>query len=180
MKIRKSKKQLLLYYMAGFFVGILYANIVGGNAPDSSGIFQEYFLRQYMQTEINVKEYFFYLLQLRLFPLSLLAIAGCSRFKSSAAAVFLLWTGFSGGIVAVAAVLNLGMKGMLICIAGMFPHMIAYGFGYAILLWYLYGYPQIRWNIWKSTTVGGIFLIGIFMEAYVNPDIMKLFIRLLG
>ena len=71
MKIRKSKKQLLLYYMSSF-VGILYANIVGGNAPDSSGIFQEYFLRQYMQTEINVKEYFFYLLQLRLFPLALL------------------------------------------------------------------------------------------------------------
>lgn len=180
MKIQRSKKQLLLYYMAGFLIGILYANMIGENNPDTSGIFQEYFLRQYTQTEIDGKEYLFYLLQIRLFPLSLLVIAGCSRFKSCAAAIFLLWTGFSGGIVAVAAVLNLGIKGMLLCLAGMFPHMIAYGFAYAILLLYLYSYPQIRWNAWKSAAAGGMFLVGIFTEAYVNPDIMKIFIRLLG
>lgn len=180
MKIRKSGKQLLLYYMAGFFAGILYANVAGKEYLDTAGIFREYFLRQYMQVEIDVKEYLFYLLQIRLLPFSAVAAAGCTRFKSQTAVLTLLWTGFCGGLVAVVAVLCLGMKGMLICIAGMFPQMIAYVFSYAILLTYLYVYPEIKWNVCKSVFAGGMLLIGIVTEAYVNPHVVKLFISLFG
>ena len=89
------------------------------------------------------------------------------------------WTGFSGGVVAVSSVISLGMKGILLCIVGMLPQILFYGFAYVILLWYLYTYPNGRWNIKKTAAAGISMAVGMILEVYTNPILMKLVIGLL-
>ena len=109
-------------------------------------MFHESFFTQYAQSEIDIGEYFPYLLRYRMLPAVFLGLAGGTKFKKTAAIGTLLWTGFSAGIVAAASVLRLGARGMLLCIAGMLPHFFFYSLAYIVILWYLYHYPQSEWN----------------------------------
>ena len=51
--------------------------------------------------------------------------------------------------------------------------------GYLALLWYLYTYPQIRWNLTKTVIFLLLLAVGMLLECYVNPVLMQLFIRTL-
>ena len=58
MQIQKNGKYFFLFYMLGFFAGILYTNIVSADYVMAMGVFNEYFLNQYMQTEVAMPEFF--------------------------------------------------------------------------------------------------------------------------
>ena len=52
-----NRNQLLIIFLAvGFFVGILYENIVSKNQGVSIELFQAYFLKQFTQVEIVAEE----------------------------------------------------------------------------------------------------------------------------
>ena len=175
--IQQSRHRMVVWYMLGFFCGILYANFIAGNYITVTGIFHEYFLSQYIQIEIVKEEYLLYLVKCRLVPFVLLACAGYTRIRKPAAVACLLWTGFSGGVLAVAAVLRMGAKGILLCLAGIFPQIIFYLLGYAVVLWYLYQYPHSRWDKGKTIFVVVMMAAGVLIEAYVNPIIVKIIMR---
>lgn len=50
---------------------------------------------------------------------------------------------------------------------------------YVVILWYLYTYPSIRWNMTKTIFVLLAFAVGMIMEGYVNPVFMKIVIKTL-
>lgn len=60
MRIRENKKHFILFYMLGFFIGIVYANLMSKDYITSMGIFNEFFLSQYMQADVDVAEYIWY------------------------------------------------------------------------------------------------------------------------
>ena len=93
MKVQESKKYFVLFYMFGFLAGILSANFIAGEYLADLGIFHEFFMEQYMQTPIDNSEYFWYLLRLRITPLVILGLAGCTKFRKAAVLLFLMWTG---------------------------------------------------------------------------------------
>lgn len=173
MGIQQSRRQLVIWYMLGFLCGILYANFIAGNYITVTGIFHEYFLNQYTQMKIVAEEYLWYLIRWRITPFVLTAFVGCTRMRKPAAVICLLWTGFSGGVLAVAAVLRMGAKGMVLCLAGVFPQILFYILGYAVLLWYLYQYPQSRWDKSKTVFVVIMMAAGVITEAYLNPAIVR-------
>lgn len=180
MKFYKYKNQLLIYYLAvGFFVGILYENIVSKRYGVSIDIFQTYFLQQYRQTEIVAEKYLGYVLKARVVPLMGLCVLACVRWKKILAGVSVCWTGFLAGVMMVSAVMQLGAKGVLFCMVAMFPHIICYGLAYGILLSYFYRYPKARWNYAKTVFVILVMFIGILLETYLNPLLMKLVIRIM-
>lgn len=178
MGIQQSKHQMVVWFMLGFFGGILYANFIAGNYITVTGIFHEYFLNQYTQIKIVEEEYLWYLIKCRIVPFVLTGFAGYTRFRKPAAVVCLLWTGFSGGVLAVAAVLRMGARGILLCLAGVFPQVIFYLLGYAVLLWYLYQYPQSRWDKGKTAFVVIMMAAGVLTEAYLNPMVVKEMMRI--
>lgn len=176
----KYKNQLLIVYLAvGFFVGILYENLISRSRGMSIDIFQTYFLEQYGQTEIVAEKYLGYVLKARAVPLIGLCFLGCMKWKKVLVAVCLGWTGFLTGVLTVSAVMQLGIKGVLFCLVGMFPHMICYGLVYGILFSYLYRYPKAKWNGIKTVFVVLVIFVGILLETYLNPLLMKLVIRIL-
>lgn len=85
-----------------------------------TGIFHEYFLNQYTQVKIINEDYLWYLLRWRVMPLALAVCVANLGFRRLTATGILLWTGFAAGILSVAAVLRMGLCGMLLCIAGIF------------------------------------------------------------
>lgn len=180
MKFYKYKNQLLIYYLAvGFFVGILYENIVSKRYGVSIDIFQTYFLQQYRQTEIVAEKYLGYVLKARVVPFMGLCVLACVRWKKILAGVSVCWTGFLAGVMLVSAVMQMGVKGVLFCMAAMFPHIICYGLAYGILLSYFYRYPKARWNYAKTVFVVLVMFIGILVETYLNPLLMKLVIQIM-
>lgn len=180
MRLFRNKNQCLVIFLAvGFLTGILYTNMISSRYVAAGSIFDEHFLKQYSRTEIIEEEYLWYILRARLFPLGLLCVIGCMKWKKALVAGCLVWTGFSGGVIAVSAVISLGIKGILFCAAGMLPQVLFYGFAYVVLLWYFYTYPNGRWNLKKTTVVVVTMAIGIIVEVYVNPLLMKAVIPLL-
>ncbi|MEF9945010.1 MAG: stage II sporulation protein M [Lachnospiraceae bacterium] len=179
MKIHRNKKQLLGYYMLGFLIGILYANFIGRQYTGTSGIFDAYFLHQYAQTEVIAADYMWYIMGIRVVPLILFCILGMTRFRKWIAAGALIFAGFSSGMMGVTSVMQLGIRGIFLCLVGMTPQFFFYLLAYAVLLWHFYSDNRSKFEIGKAVFVGLIFAIGMVLEGYVNPVLMKLFIKTL-
>lgn len=176
-KIQQRKRFITAFYMVGFLVGILYANLISRQYIMASGIFSEYFLSQYAAIEVIAEEYLSYILQVRLVPIIVLVIFGQTRFRKPMVIFWLVWVGFSSGMLLVAAIVQLGAKGILLCVIGSTPQFVFYLLSYVVLLWYFYTYPASRWNYGKTVFVILTLVLGIASEAYVNPILMKMFIN---
>lgn len=179
MKILENKKCFVLFYMSGFFAGILYANFVSKDYVAGMGIFNEFFLDQYVQMEIDLGEFLWYAAYIRLFPVMVLAAVGCTRFRKGAALTYVVWTGYSCGMILTTAVMKMGVKGIILCLISLTPQFLCYAAGYIMLLWHLFCYPRTRWDLSKTICFALFMLMGILLECYVNPIIVKMFLRTL-
>ncbi len=179
MRIREGKKHFALYCMLGFFAGILYANFLSGDYIDSMGILNEYFLDQYRAENIHITEYLWYVARLRLIPILALGILSRARIRKEIAALFLMWTGFCAGLLFTSAVMKMGVKGIILCLIAFVPQFGFYIAAYFALLWYLYTYPEVRWNLSKTVVCLLLVTVGILLECYVNPVLMQMFVSTL-
>lgn len=180
-KMRTHQKyyRILVIYMLGFILGILYTNFVASDYVTVTGIFHEYFLNQYTQETIITGEYLLYLLKNRGMPLLIFSFLGTTKLRKIIVVLALIWTGFLAGVIAVASVLRLGASGMLLCIAALIPQIVFYAICFIVLLWYFYNYPNVCWNYGKTLFIIIIFLSGILIEAYINPHIVKIVMNLI-
>lgn len=179
MRIFRTRKQFLVFFMPGFLLGIIYVNFIAAKYMAEPGIFSEYFLDQFDSVKIEVGEYIWYLLRVRALPFLALAGIALTKMRKAAAVLFLFWTGISGGILISTAVLNLGIRGSLFCLAGLVPQFFLYIPAYLVLLWYCCTAPQNRWNQQKTIFVILAMSVGILLELYVNPLVVKAFLSVL-
>lgn len=166
-----------MFCMLGFLIGIVYANLISKDYIASIGIFSDFFLSQYSQAEIDVMEYMWYIIRVRVIPLALVAALGCTRIRKGIVGGFLAWTGFCAGMIMTSAVLKMGVKGLILCLIALTPHFLFYAAGYLVLLWYLFTYPEARWNLAKTVSMALFIAVGVLLECYVNPIIMELFLK---
>ena len=177
MRIRENRTYAVWICMAGFLAGIVYANLPARNEIADMGIFQEHFFSRFSQADTMSAGFLWYVARIRLMPALFLAVFGCTRFRKGAAAVMLLWTDFSCGLIMTAAVIKMGVKGWLFCLAAFTPHLFFYAAGYLILLWYLLRYPGVQWNLSKTAATAFLLVTGILLECYVNPVLLELFLK---
>ena len=102
-----------------------------------------------------------------------------TKARKAAAVLFLVWTGISGGILISLAVIDMGIKGSILCITGMLPQFIFYIPAYLVLLWYAYIYPGSQWNRQKTIFISFMMAVGLILEIYVNPLLVRAFISTL-
>ncbi|WP_122642586.1 stage II sporulation protein M [Luxibacter massiliensis] len=179
MKILHTRKQLFVFFMPGFLLGILYVNLIMKKYTAEPGIFSDYFLKQYEAAEIVAEEYIWYLLRVRAVPFLVLLGLAFTRIRKVSSVAFLVWTGFSSGMLLSMAVLGMGIKGSILCVVGIFPQFLLYIPAYMVVIWYSYTYPQNRWNTQKSIFVALTMLTGLILEVYVNPLLMQAFLSTL-
>lgn len=180
MHLNKNKGQLLIIFLAvGFFVGIIYENIISRGHVAFSEIFLRSNLERYLQTNLIIEKYLWYVIKARIIILAITCILGCFRGKKLYVFLWLFVCGFFAGIVSVAAVIQLGIKGILLCFVGILPQGIFYVMAYSMIFLYLFRYPKSQWNKAKFVFVVIMFLVGIILETYVNPILVKLVIKIL-
>lgn len=173
------KKKLYTCVLFTFLAGILYVNLVAKELGETNEVFDTYTLKQYQNIDIDAGRYFIYILKIRIVPIGVVLGLMFTRVRKIAVWGTISWTCFLGGVLITNAILSLGIKGSLLCLAAGFPHMLFYFVTYVIVLWYGLIYPQAHWNLSKTVFITGIMLAGILVEAYVNPVIVKLFIGIL-
>ena len=177
--MREYTKIWVAVYAAGVMAGILYANLIAQESIMQMGIFAENHLTESVKVCVPGLEYIWYIVRMRLLPLCILTLAGATRWKKASAVLFFLWTGFLAGVLFCAAVLQLGIKGIFIFVLALLPHMPFYVAAYMAILIYLLNYPVVnRWNINKTTGVLILFAIGIFLECYVSPAVLRFALNL--
>lgn len=176
----KNKNQLLIVFLVvGFLIGVIYENVISKNQVVTTEIFLKSNLQRFLQTDVIAEKYFWYVIKDRVIFLILLCILSCVRWKKIYVTLCLSLIGYFTGIFCVSAVLQLGIKGILLCIAGMFPQMIFYGFVYGMLFVHWFCFPEKQWNRTKMLFVIIMFAVGIILEIYVNPVIVKFIIGIL-
>lgn len=179
MKILQTRKQLFAFFMPGFLLGILYVNLIMKKYTAEPGIFSDYFLKQYQTAEIVAQEYIWYLIKIRVTPFLLLLGLSFTKLRKFSSIAFLIWTGFSCGMLLSMAVVGMGVKGSILCFVGILPQFLLYVPAYMVVIWYGYTYPKNRWNMQKTVFAGVAMVIGIVLEAYVNPILMQAFLSTL-
>lgn len=179
MRIFHTRKQFLAFFMPGFMLGIIYVNFVAKRYMAEPEIFSDYFLNQFMNVKIDVRDYLWYLIRLRTVPFLVLGFLSFTRLRKTAAVLFLVWSGISGGILISAAAAELGIKGCLLCVTALFPQFLFYIPAFLVLLWYCCSAPQTRWNRQKTVFAALMMSLGLILELYVNPVIVKAFLSVL-
>lgn len=177
--MRDKKKYMALLCALGFLAGILYSNVAQNHLISEMGIFSDYFLSQYLQTDILVTDYLWYITKVRTIPMGILVILGCTRARKIASGAFLAWTGFACGMLMTAAVLKLGLKGLLLCVMALTPHIFFYAVSYLVVVIHFLRVPESAWNVSKTVSVVLFMLAGILLECYVNPAVMQWFVNIL-
>ena len=176
----KNVNQLLISLLVvGFFVGVIYENLISKNQVITTELFSKRNLQRYLQTDVIAEKYFWYIIKERVIFLILICILACMKWKKIFIALCLLLSGFFIGTFCVTSVLQLGIKGLLFCFAGLFPQMIFYVFLYGILFVHWFHYPEQQWNRTKTLFTVVLFVIGIILEVYVNPMVVKFVIGIL-
>lgn len=179
MRIFHTKKMMFVLFVLGFLIGILYVNLASGQFVADSGVFSDYFLNQYASVTICTEEYVIYLMGIRLVPFLIMVGLSFTKMRKVSAYIFLVWTGFSGGMLLSMAAYSMGSRGILLCMAGIFPHFLFYIPAYLVVLWYAVVYPQNRWNRQKTIFVVLMLAMGLVLEGCVNPVLMRMFVKLM-
>lgn len=178
-RIQEVRRLLLMIFMSGFLAGIIYANVIARTYIMSMGILDDYFLEQYAGRNLNSNQFLWYIIQIRFLPLVFLLFPGNIKIRRIIGFVFVLWTGFSCGLVFTMAILKLGEKGILLCAGSVLPHFICYFVTYTTVLLGLYIYPEYKWNSSRVVSTVLFFLLGIVSECHINPVIMDGIIHLI-
>ena len=171
MKMFRAQKVFPILYMVGFLIGILYVNLVADQYVNQSSIFSEYYLKQYASMGLAAGGYLVQLIGIRFPPFFVILMLGYTRYRKGIV--------ISSGLLISIEIMSMGSRGVLFFLAGLFPQYLFYIAAYIILLWNVYVNQEIRWTISKMTVTVGLILIGLFMEGWVNPLIIRGFIKTL-
>ncbi len=171
-----SPGSCLILFFAGILSGILFVQAQDEMA--FAGIFSEYFLNQYASLKIDHRQLFQYVGGYRCGQYALAVCCGAVSAAPYLLGMVLYLLGMTWGTMISISTVRLGLKGVLICAAGVVPQFLFYipAFGW-IPLW-----------VWKKgnnkkkylfLAVAGFFflLFGMITEVSLNPLILQQILR---
>ena len=187
------KKSTVLFFLV-FLGGVICANVLGVAFGRELGAMNEYFTNRYLYANIQGRELFPFLFYRRVPSFCLLFFLSVGIYGTFIVDGYLCCIGFSVGFLSVIAIMNSGVKGILL----MFGFYLPQWFFYApmLMLW-RYGLQRYKGSVGEY----GVFeqkkkrrmklaaallpaplllLLGLFTESYVNPVLLQKVIRLIG
>ena len=186
---RGGRQKIILYlFWAGMAVGIILGCMGQEEKVFEAGIPEIGVLHQLRGQEWNGKLYFRYVLWLRLKSILILAVLATTYLGGAVAWLCAFGYGTLSGSVLTFAVLQYGLKGVLLIVVSMMPHYLVYVPAmYGLLMWCLkicreiYYEKVIRGEI--RTWIGirllqlvfiiAVVITGCLLESYVNPALVK-------
>ena len=157
----------MILLVTGFFIGIIYTSKVDVKTV----IFNAGVLTNFRGYELG------YIIQERVGVLILVIFLSQVHWKQIYGSLLTVIIGISIGSLLTTAICEMKMRGLLIFIIAILPHMCFYGLSYLILICYWLDEKKGRWR-WNKTLGVIVFMsIGILCEVYVNPFLLKIFLR---
>ncbi len=116
----------------------------------------------------------FFVIQMRLAIIFGLFILSTTTLGSLFVYVHVLWYGISSGMLLAVALMRYGIKGILLLIAGIFPHYLIY-VPALILVFHLSKEKRIVNSKFMAQllVISLVVIIGCILECYVNPEIVS-------
>lgn len=173
MRIQELKKCVALLLFLGFVGGIIFTNFCLVDYVAEMGILTNIFVDNYRTTQINLMEYAFYLIKMRVLCFVCLLVCSGTKVKNLCFFIFSLWTGFGLGIIFTSASIKMGLRGIIFCILTLMPHYPLYWMGFLIIFNNGNAINKEGMDIVKIVAVGFLLMAGIILEALVNPVIVQ-------
>lgn len=188
---KKNLGYFLIAFLIGVFLGVVFINVLGNTYIERSGLFSNYFFRQYQELAIDCDQVFFFVCRKRVKSILVIWLMGLT----SAGAVFvLLYSGYLGcmaGIVVMTSLLRMGWNGILIVVVSLIPQIFIYAPVMTFFLEEVYEKGQKRQNMhwvhgrreidWRYGTllmaVILFFFLGMILESYVSPSILQYILK---
>ena len=175
----------LALLMAGFLAGLLIPNFIYCFSWKQQAFSAIYLLTAYGKTGAEGTDYLLKIIWMRgsFFFLSLLC--GFTVFGVPIAVGAMLFTGLELGMVFSMSILQFGLTGGVVAAALLFPQYLIYlpalfmlldmVFKQSISMWKNQGiFPdKVAGYSWQTVWTGGIYFLGMLLEAYVNPWITE-------
>lgn len=162
-----------------FFAGVIFQNLIAQKHAIEMPIFQEQNLLLIIQSNVILEDFVWYVVKSRLVLLVILLFPLLVKNKRRMVSVYLGIFSFLAGGLCVSSVLELGISGILIFFASLIPQYLLYGFAWSILFLHCYYYPSVKMNATKMIVFVVFFLVGVILEIYVNPALLKVMIGIL-
>ncbi|MDO4261701.1 MAG: hypothetical protein Q4C82_06455 [Eubacteriales bacterium] len=163
-----------------FFCGMLAGILAAQSWKDAglSGVFSEYFLNQYASLKIDSQRLFRYVGGYRTGQYLMLVCCAALPAAPVLLGGLLFGLGALWGTTLSVSILRLGVKGMILCVAGLLPQLFFYlpAFGWSFLWMLRQGSSRKKYLF--LTAAGFFFLFfGIASETYLNPMILQQILR---
>lgn len=165
-----------MIFFAGIIAGVLIAQTKATTAD--TGLFGEYFLNQYASLSVNIEKLFLYIGGYRISQYLAVVCAGFLPLAPAILTGLIFLTGMLWGTMAGISVIQLGGKGLMICVAGLFPQILFYipAFGW-VILWTSCGGSNRKKYVFLAA-LGLFFLFfGVACEAALNPGLVRQILR---
>lgn len=179
----------LFLFLGGFLGGILFANVAWNVRQSAITGLNLLSAGTWAGVDGSAKDYMRYLGSVRLKAPVLLMVLGLTSCGMAAVYLGLLWYGFLGGLLCSAALLQLGLSGMLKLFGCLLLPMIFYVPAAAVLLTQAYmmsekssrkeveGMKEYGRYLLSCFLILAAFGVGILVECYVNPLLIGFFNR---
>lgn len=178
-------------FLGGFLLGVFIMNIGNEVLLTEEGIFAPASVSRLQYVEIDGGRFFQYVLKKRMQGILLPVLLSTTVIGNTVFYGCLSWQGLLAGMTISAAVIRFGIKGLLLILAGIFPHQLLLFPAMIMLFVWCYDNCQSRLFLVKGKSrqfirqvisllwIGFMILIGCILESYVNPmlvsDILKIF-----
>lgn len=178
----------ILFFLAGFFIGVIYIYFMGASGATEEDFLSVQNLMQVTYMDVVYEEYFWFLVKKRIGILLVLVAASFALPGKYLLLGFLMVFGCSMGSMLSVLIVRYGLKGILLFLGLVFPQDLIYI--PVVLRW---EHVLERWNegiFWRRNAMrqrrsgrwygGGrvvvllmVTIIGILLECYVNPLVVN-------
>lgn len=179
MKEKKKVTEHELLFGICFFAGIVLITILAkGKAPENTLLNQSLSL-SFLEQGWNKKGLFLQCLFSRGIVLLLLILLAYTSLRKCAFRIMTMWMGFGLGMLSKLFFCWYGIKGLGLLIVSLVPHFLLYWMAYGMLYWEM---EKRRLRLVNSP-IGiilsiGVVITGILVESYVNPILLRTYLKL--
>lgn len=181
----------LFLFIAGLCLGILFANMFGKQFLSDVGIISAYMLDKFSSTSLDNGRFAAYCMKKRLLPFVYISAFGLTMFGLAVIGIYIVWLGFSLGVLVSVSVMRFGAGGLLLVVGALLPQYIVYVPAFLGLmrrageictqLYYpRYSIPEyggkkqqlLRYAL-SVLVLLLVCIMGVMLESYVNPPVLK-------
>ncbi len=179
MKKEKKLTEHELLFGVCFFIGILIITIFAkGKVPENTMLNQTLSF-SFLEEGWNQKALFLQCLYSRGMIMLLLLFLAYTTWRKLAFRLITAWIGFSLGILCKLFFCWYGVSGIGLLIVSLLPHFLFYWMAYGLLYWEM---DKRQFRVVKSK-VGifiaiGVVIMGIVVESYVNPFLLRAYLKI--